>query len=562
MRNPRRWSGWAGCALALAAALAVGACSDERQAGGKKPVDTGGTAVLGELVEPSKPMPLVWESDLDADLVDIMYMGLTRPAWRDGHLVFQTSEASPMAMAWHYEYLAPDSTAIRYHMRSGLRWSDGKPITARDVAWTYRTLKDPRVASPRQSDAAQIDSVVAENDSTVTFHFKRRYPDMVFNSSIHVAPEHVYAGGDPGQIRTHPTLVHPEGGRLVVSGPFLVESWQHGQQMTLAPNPNFSVRPRLARIVIRAEKDRTTALTEMKLGHLDFLRPLGFDQLQELHEQAPNVRVARQEKRYYEYLAWNPLTVPAFRDRDVRRALGQAIDVPYLIEGLKMQDYAVPASGPYPPIFKAVYDSAAMRPLRFDPEAAKRTLEAKGWRDTDGDGVRDRDGKPFRFTLLTNSGNQRRADAVIIVQQQLKAVGVDMQIQQMEYATASSRFYKHEYEAALGSWGVALSPDFSAMWSPRQTFNITSYDNPEVNRLMKEAASQPTEALASPLWRQAAQKIVDDQPYTWLYYYDQLFAVSDRLQGMRIDVYGPYQNAWEWWIPADRQGTPGTGKPQ
>jgi peptide/nickel transport system substrate-binding protein len=554
MRNPRRWSGWAGCTLALAAATAAYGCAGT--GGGTKPA-TGGTAVFGELVDVSKPHPLVWDSDLDSDLVDVMYMGLTRPQWENGRLVFLLADRSPMAMATRFEYLPPDSTAIRFHLRPGLKWSDGQAITARDVAWTYRMLKDPRVASPRQNDAAQIDSVVAENDSTATFHFKRRYPDMVFNASIHVAPEHAYAAYDPAQIRTHPSVVHPEGGRLVVSGPFLVESWQRGQQITLAPNPRFSPHPRLARIVIRTLKDPTTRLTEMKLGHLDFVRPIGFDQLAELRSQAPNVRIARQEKRFFEYLAWNPAAMPAFRDPEIRRALSMSVNVPYLIGALKMQQYAVPAAGPYPPIF-GIYDSTTMRPVAFDPEGARRILEAKGWRDTDGDGIRDKDGRPFRFTLLTNSGNQRRADVSQILQQELKQVGVDMQIQTMDYGTVFDRLLKHQFEAAMGSWGVQLSPDIAGMWAPGQPFNIVSYDNPEATRLMRLAAEQPTEERANAYWKQAAERIVRDQPYTWLYFYDQIFALSPRMHDMRIDVYGPYQNAWEWWVSGEQKPASGS----
>jgi peptide/nickel transport system substrate-binding protein len=554
MRNPTRWSGWTRCTLALAAALAAYGCGE--QGGAARPV-TGGTAVFGELVEASKPNPLVWDSDLDADLVDVMYMGLTRPQWENGRLVFLTAERSPMAIATRYEYLAPDSTAIRFHLKSGLAWSDGQPITARDVAWTYRMIRDPRVASPRQQDVAQIDSVVAENDSTVTFRFKRRYPDMVFNASVHVVPEHAYAGSDPAQIRTHPAMVHPEGGRMVVSGPFLVESWQHGQQITLAANPRFSPRPRLARIVIRTLKDPTTRLTELKLGHLDFVRPIAFDQLRELKSQAPNVRIVRQEKRYFEYLAWNPVTVPAFRDPEIRRALSMSVNVPYLIGALKMQDYAVPAAGPYPPIF-AVHDSTRVRPVAFDPEGAKRILEAKGWRDADGDGIREKDGAPLGFTLLFNSGNQRRADASAIIQQELKQVGVDVQLQTYDYGTVMDHLQKHQFEAAMGSWGVQLSPDFSAMWMPKQPFNVVSFDDAEATRLMQQAKEQPTEAQATPLWQRAEERIVQAQPYTWLYFYDQLFALSPRMHDMRIDVYGPYQNAWEWWVSEEQKPASGS----
>jgi peptide/nickel transport system substrate-binding protein len=102
-----------------------------------------------------------------------------------------------MAIAWHWEYATPDSASLRYRMRSALRWSDGKPITAHDVVWTYRMVGDPKVASPRQEDAAPVDSVKAENDSTVVFYFARRSPEMHFASGLTIAPRHQFEAAGP-----------------------------------------------------------------------------------------------------------------------------------------------------------------------------------------------------------------------------------------------------------------------------------------------------------------------------------------------------------------------------
>jgi peptide/nickel transport system substrate-binding protein len=403
------------------------------------------------------------------------------------------------------------------------------------------------VASPRQGDLAQIDSAKADNDSTVTFYFKRRYPDMLFNTSFQIAPQHVFGTGAPKDIRQHPALVHPEGGKLVVSGAFRVKSWARGQQVVFEPNPYFSPAPKLAEIVLRKVPDANTRVTELRTGQLDVARPIAFDKAAELRAQAPNVRIARQEKRLYEYVAWNPRTVPAFRDPEVRRALGMAIDVPAMIRRLQMQDWAIPASGPYPPILSTVYDTA-VHALAYDPEGAKRILEQKGWRDTDGDGIRERNGKPLRFTLMTNAGNQRRVDGATLIQQSLKQIGADVQIEAIEYATAFDRQLKGKYDAALLSWVVQLSPDLTGMWSPKQTFNVVAYDNPRVNALFEQAQAQPTEDAAAVYWKQAAAQIVHDQPYTWLYYYDQIVPVNRRVHDMRIDAYGVYQNPWAWWV--------------
>src|SRR5262249_930885 len=147
------------------------------------------------------------------------------------------------------------------------------------------------------------------------------------------------------------------------------------------------------------------------------------------------VRFEREEKRFWEYIAYLPSAHPAFADPQVRRALGMAIDVPGIIRALGMEEFTTPAAGPYPPIFRDLYDTARTKPLPFDTVAAKRILDARGWRDRDGDGVRDRDGRPLRFTLLTNAGNARRNDVTQIVQQQWKRIGVDARLRQLETVT-------------------------------------------------------------------------------------------------------------------------------
>lgn len=565
MRNARRWSGAAGALVALVLAACGGergggggtAGGDTAKDGGGEPV-RGGTVILAEQQDMAAPMPLFWTGNVDADLVDIMYMSLLRGDWRDGRLHFRTSGQSPMALAWHHEYTGADSTAIRFRMKSGLKWSDGQPITSRDVVWTFDMIRNPAVGSPRLPDVELIDSVRAENDSTVVFHFARRYPDMLFHAAFNIAPRHAYEGTPPAQLSTHPSITRPEG-RMVVSGPFTLAARQANSQITLARNPNFSVPARLDRIVIRVIPDLTTRLTEVRTGKIDVVHAINaFEQLPNLRRQAPFLRFESEQGRFVEYLGWNPRTVEAFADREVRQALSLAVDVDEIIRSLDMGEFVTRTAGPIAPIFTTLADTARFRPLRADPARARQILEARGWRDTDGDGIREKDGKPLRFTLETNSGNQRRADVAQIVQRQLRAVGVDMQLRTLEFNTFNARLLEKQFQAALGSWGVQLTPDLAVSWMPEVPFNVTSFRDPEAERLMTQAKAQPTEELAAPLWQAAAERIVQAQPYTWLYYYDLVSAVNPRVRGMDVDSYGLYQNTWEWWIPAEYQAGPQT----
>ncbi|HEU0054756.1 MAG TPA: ABC transporter substrate-binding protein [Longimicrobium sp.] len=548
--------------LALLAALAACGGGGDKGGDGKAAGDTsglggtpedGGTAVLLELGDIGKPMPVVFDTQLDGDLMDVMFMGLTRGAWRDGRLMYLTYPESPMALSKGWELTGPDSAAIRYHMRGDVLWSDGKPVTSRDVVWTYDMVADPRVASPRLDYAEHIDSVTAQDDSTVTFWFDRRYADVLFYSGLPIAPSHVFEGSDPAQIRNHPAVTDPSGGRLPVTGPFLIGTWVRGERVVLARNPKSALKPHLDQIVMRVVPEATTRLIELQTGRADVMRPIPPDQVPALRQQAPFLRFLREEKRNYDYIGYNPRTVEAFRDRRVREALGLAIDVNGIIRALQLEEFATQAGGPYAPIFKDLYDPRRMAPLPYDTTRARQLLDEAGWRDADGDGIREKNGRPLRFTLVTNSGNARRADVSQIVQQQWRKVGVDAQLQQLEGNTMFDRLQKKNFEAVLAGWSVGLSPDLQPLWGPTSPFNFTSYDNQQAFALFSRAQAQPTPEAANQLWKEAAALIVADRPYTWLYYIDGVSGVNERLRGIHIDTYGAYQNSWEWWIPKDRQ---------
>jgi peptide/nickel transport system substrate-binding protein len=538
----------------LAALLALSACDGERGGGADKaPRGTddqavarrGGTAVVAENADIQFPSPLFYTGNPDGDILDILYMSLTRGAWQDGRLGYLLSDRSPMALAWHWEYARPDSAALRFRMRSGLKWSDGQPITAHDVVFTYGAYADTLVASPRQENVARIDSVVAENDSTVVFHFRQRYPEMISDASLGILPRHVYGSVPPAELKTHPSIARPE--QLVVSGPFRIGQRQPGQQITLVPNEHAATQPLLDRIVIRVVPEPTTRLVEFRNGAVDFARAISFDQVPGLRQQAPNVRFDSEAGRFWEYLGYNA-NKPMFADAGVRRALGLAIDVPGLIQQLRLGEFVTRATGPYPPSMKDFHDPA-LRPLAYDTVEAKRLLEAAGWRDTDGDGIREKNGQPFRFTLITNADNRRRMDVSQVLQRMWRVVGVEARLQGFELGTVQERqFFTHDFDVVLGSWGVELSGVLGPLFVPDAQLNFVGYENPQVTTLIRQAQGARTLAEAAPLWKGVAERIVQDQPYTWLYYYGPLTARSARLQGVKVDAYGAYQNTWEWWV--------------
>lgn len=540
--------------------LLTAACGDREGAAPGASTDgspeRGGTAVIVEGADMTLPLAILAQGTLDGNLGgDVMFMELLRGDWDDGRLVFLTADESPMAMAKSYEYTGADSASMRFHMRSGLRWSDGTPITADDVVFTYSILGDPGLASPLQHYVEFLESVEAENDSTVVFHFERRYPEMLTHSAVPIIPRHVFGDTAPGEIRNHPQLQNPANGNLPVSGPYMIGSWERGQRIVLVRNPHFEPAGYLDQIVFRIIPDPMTRIIELQNGSVDFVGGLTLDQVPQLRAQAQHVRFELEEKRFYDYIGYNGERFAPFGDSDIRRAMGLAIDVPAMIAALEMDEFAVPAGGPYAPIFRDLYDPEGQAPLSFDSAAARQILEEKGWLDMDGDGILDREGQPFRFTLLTNAGNQRRADVAQIVQQQWRRLGIDAQIQIREFNSLQQNLTSGDFQAILAGWSVGLSPDLSALWMPDSPFNYTRYNSPELVSLIQRALQQPTYEASVPFWREAATRIVQDRPYTWLYFMDSVDGLNNRLKGTVVDTYGPYQNVWEWWIPEAQRRT-------
>ena len=530
--------------LLLVGLAFTAACGD----GGEEPAErpaTGGQIVIAEGADIDKPNSLVGESQLDNSVNAILYRPLLAPAWENGELLYLTAADGPTALARSYEYFGPDSASLRYRMRSDARWSDGQPITARDAAWTLETQGSEEVASPRQDYNREIREIVVEDDSTLVVHFNRRYPEMLFHTAGGVVPRHPYEGTDLSQLRSHPALTNPVGA-LVTSGPFRLAQWTRGQQVVLERNPDFQPAALLDRIVFRIIPEETTRMIELQTGNVDMtLVPFNF--LPEV-EANDELEVLVEEKRGYEYIGYNPAAKSFFQDRDIRRALGLAIDIPALIDALQIGEYAVPAGGPYPPIFPLLYDPEGQAPLVHDTVEAKRILASKGW--TPGpDGILTKDGEPFRFTILTNAENRRRVDIAQIVERQWRRIGVRADIQTLEFNTVIERSRAKDFDARIGGWGVGLSADLYQLWGdPELPFNDVSYDNPEVQRLFDVALHQPTDEAAALYWRQAASLLAADQPYTWLYYYDRLYAINTRIGGMVVNTLGPYQRSWEWFV--------------
>lgn len=532
--------------LALLFAVLLAACGGDAGDGGGteagKPV-TGGTAifdVLGQF-QGFNPVTVTHSTSIEAG----RYMLFT-PLFRyDEDLQPQPY----LAERWELT-----DTSVTFHLRPDVRWHDGPPVTAEDVKFTFDLAKNPETASLLGSAyLSQIESATVVDPRTIRFAFSAPHAQALDGFWWEPLPKHLLEGVPPAELAQAEFNRNPVG-----SGPFRFVRWDQGEQLVLEANPDFPAelggRPRLDRVVFKVLAEPTAMVTELLNGSADVIGyTLLPDQAQQV-QQAPGATLKHFPAREFWYVAWNNTREP-FSDPRIRRAMAMAMNRPELIEGL-LHGFGTPAHGMIPP-WSPLYTPA--EPLPYDPAQAKRLLAEAGWTDSDGDGIVDKDGRPLRFTLLTNTENRLRQDIATVLQQQLRQVGVATDVRTMEFQSMLQQFKARDYDAVISAWildtfKVDPVPLFACAEARKaNTANRTGYCNPRADRLIEQGLRASDAGQAKQTWAEFSQILQQDQPMTFLFWLEDLGGVGPRIQGVEMDVRSKLVSVHDWWIPEDRR---------
>jgi peptide/nickel transport system substrate-binding protein len=330
-------------------------------------------------------------------------------------------------------------------------------------------------------------------------------------------------------------------------------SWRRGESLTLEANPDFSPslggRPYLDRIVFRIIPEQTTLTTELLTGSVDHAG-VPFAQEDEVRRQA-RVELRSAPSASFLYIGWNGER-PQFNDPRTRRALTMGIDRQGMIDAF-LYGHGTIVDGVIPRWHPMYTD---IPPLPYDPEGARRLLAEVGWRDLNGDGVLEKDGKPFVFTLLVNAASGTMEDMATAMHQQLERIGVDLRIQAVEFQTLIRQHRSRDYDAALGNWGLdTFRVDPTALFSCVEarkpgSVNRAGYCSDRADELMTEGQRTVDPDRARAVWADFSRVLQQDQPMTFLVWPEILAGVNPRLRNVEVDVRGTLVNPREWWIPA------------
>ncbi len=521
--------------------IVFAACSPSAPSSSQQPDDA---IVIGVGSDLRSWNPYLAEDANDDAILNLIYpsLAIEQPDYQQ----HPPSFAPSLAESWEF---SEDGLELTFHLRRDAVWSDGTPVTAADLVFSWHVQTSDELGWAWGDITDTITNVEAVDDHTVRYSFTHRYPYQLMDvNDGPIAPSHAWSG------IPFEEWENTDWSDLVLSaGPFQPVTHSPQQEIVLERNPRYfeNGRPKIQRLVFRVVPSRTPLLNQLLSGAVDLVNGVTAADAARV-QAAPDIDLTVYADRSYTHVCWN-LKRPVFAEANVRRALALAVDRNALIE-VVYDGYALPSVGP---VLSSMWAfNRALEPTAFDPDVARRLLADAGWKDSNNDGVLDRDGADFTFDLLAPSESETRQDVALMIERDLARIGVKVTPRFIEWGALQAAMAGGDFDAFVNRWVEPTQVDLWGIWhsSPpdEPTFNFGGYDNPEVDRLLEAVDEAADFATQKPLLDEIQTLIVADQPYLFLVENTRLVGHNTRIGGTDINAASVFFNVVDWEIVPGR----------
>jgi peptide/nickel transport system substrate-binding protein len=459
--------------------------------------------------------------------------------------------------------VAPDNLKITFKLRKGVKFHDGKELTAKDVKFTYDSILDPDKASVRRGELKDFftspDSIKVIDDYTVEFNFAKVKADvLVSNFGYGVLPMHILGEAKGKAFTDHEFNTK----KPVYTGPFMFKEWVKDDHITLVANPNyFKGKPKLGTYILKIVPDSTALFAQLKTGEIDWG---GIDPAQAAEaKKLTNINTEAFDVFGFTFYAYQldpttPSKTEFFVDKRVRQALLLAIDRKAIVDS-QLFGYGIVANTVMPPISWA-YNKDNKPTYGYDPAQAKKLLDEAGWKPGP-DGIRVKDGKRMSFTLWTNAGNKIREAIIVAMQQFWKEVGVEAKTATEEWNAYLKRIGAtpdgtRDFDVFLVGFAWGVDPNQKTMWhsgSITGGFNMNKYSNKEVDQLLDDALNTLDQAKRKELYFKVQAILAEEVPSAILFFSQSIVGYTKRLNGYKPSAAGSWNNIHEMWMAPKTQ---------
>jgi len=493
--------------VSILAIVVLAACGGgEKKSGGAARGEDGKELVIAFDGSPTNLDPRVGTDTYSGRIWDMTSSGLIR-------LKPNGEFEGDIAERWE----TPDDRTIIFHLKPNAKFQDGRPITARDVKYTFDSTVDPAFNSPKKSGYASVATFEAPDDKTFVIKLKEPNAGIFDNLTYMLVPD----GSKTENFAKTPVL----------SGAYKVAEFKTDERLTLEAFPGWvNGAPKIPRVVVRIVPDATTRVLELRRGGINFaINSVPLDQVAQFKNDA-EFNVQTLPGGAYQYLAFN-LRDPILKKKEVRQALAHAIDRNRIVKDLLL-GYGSVTESMFPPGHWA--RAATLKTYDYNPEKAKQMLDAAGHRDPDGAGPKTR----FRLNFRTSMDEEANQQAQMI-QQMLREVGIDFQIQTSEFSTFMEDVKNGRFQVfSLRRSGIS-DPDFYQTIFHSSSFapigqNRGYYNNPRVDQLIVQGRSTFDREKRKGTYQELQQILAEELPYISLYHRDNVAIMRKNVKGFEM----------------------------
>lgn len=541
--------------------------------------DRARTLRIHSLSDPYDLNPLTSIDAGTQEIHNLMYESLTTVDW-------ETLETIPV-LAESLPKLSKDKLSYEVSIRKDARFADGTPVTAADFILYLKALKNPYIvnAAPSRGYYSRVDRAELIDNDPYRLRVVMTEPYYLGNQWIGgliALPKHIW---DPNGLTDRMTFDElnandpngnlaitefadwfqdPEKGRsnvfLMGSGPYAFESWRRNDRVELVRNDNYwnksnpkfgrAIPERITWVIVN---DFRAAFASLLSDDLDFMPNVEKAMLAEVGKATATtgIRMVSYEFPTYTYVGWNESN-NLFEDARVRLALSHAVNREAIIRDV-YAGFAVPVQSPI--LRRRPEHDSTLPIIGFDLEKARALLHEAGWRDSDGDGILDKtingDQVDFRFELMVNTGNQRRARMATIIAEDLKSIGIDATVRSIDWALFLGRTRDGDYDAFIGGWAMDVSEgDMYEIWHSKSAehggSNHIRFRNARVDKLIEMIRREFDFKKRWQYYREIQQIIHKEQPYTFLVTERMTGAISRHVKSYAFYAPRPGYNP-AWW---------------
>lgn len=517
--------------------------------------------IVGISSDPQSLNPLFVYTFEEVNISEQLLLSLVQQEWNDSLGI--VDEIPMLAQNWSWNR---DSTTLTINLRKGVNWSDGEPVTVKDVVFSFDVYSDPKVQSRLYGT---FENFYVDKDQHIlidkTFDilspykfvikFNKKSAPSLFNIDFPIIPEHVYKNIERKDLVTEEKNI-----KLVTDGPFIISSWNKNQSIILKANTNsFLSKPgNISELILKIIPDYNSRLLQLKTGEVDIIdhvRPQDVDRL----KGNSNIGLESIKGREYEYVGWNNIDPSAYKERNkiipnrlfgnakIREALSYAINKKEILNEY-LDGYGDICVGPVAPIFKNFIDTS-LKQINYDPDKAKKILYEEGWRDLNNDGILEKGNEKFSFVLDIPGNDSRRQFAAEIIKNNLKAIGIDVTVETLEFSVYNDKMYGHELNSWIGGWVVPIPITLKPFWYSdlkKTPLNVSGFQNKEVDNILNQIEKTSNMIDNNEAVKKFQRILYEENPVTFLYWIDNIVGYNNSIKNIQINPLGFLHHCWEW----------------